>query len=358
MIELFDTPITPEAERMVLATLRSKRLSEGELVATFEGELERIFGYRNGVAVNSGTSALHLSLILSEVGKGDEVILPAQTFIATGMAVLYCGARCVFADIDKNTGNISVDSVSKLITSRTKAVIAVSWGGNPCDLYGLESLCARKGIRLIQDNAHALGAEYYERPISEFGDFSCFSFQAIKHVTTGDGGLLVCRSDSDCERAKRLRWFGIDRQHDLPDETGERKYNIHNIGYKYHMNDYCAALGLGNLANIRMRNNLRLIIAARYDLEISGGVKRFDKSANWLYTILVDRRNEFIARMKERGIVASVVHNGIDGNMVFQSKALLPNQRYWDEHHVCIPCHSGMSTTDVDKVVEAWNAGW
>lgn len=356
MIELFDTHITPEAERMVLAVLRSKRLSEGELVATFEKELERVFGYRNGVAVNSCTSALHLALILAGVKRGDEVILPAQTFVATGLAILYCEGIPVFADIDKNTGNISVDSVSRRITAKTKAVICVSWGGNPCDLYALEDICSHKGIKLIQDNAQALGAQYYERTITEFGDFSCFSFQAIKHITTGDGGLLVCRSDSDCERAKRLRWFGIDRQNDIPDATGERQYNLNEVGYKYHMNDYSAALGLGNLGDIQLRTLTRIAIAGYYDNNLGVTVERYYGSANWLYTILVNNRNELIEKLKAKGISASVVHNGIDRHPIFNSKATLTNQRYWDESHVCIPCHSGMTLDDAKKVVNAINS--
>lgn len=354
-MEFFDTTITEEAKQNVIGVLNSKHVSEGEVVSRFEQELGNTFGYEFNVATNSCTSALHLSLILAGVGQGDEVILPAQTFVATGLSVLHCGAKCVFADIGMD-GNISVDSVSTKITRKTKAVISVAWGGNPPNLQSLEDLCDANHLKLIQDNAHALGAIYNGLPISYFGDFSCFSFQAIKQLTTGDGGLLVCRDYNDYKHARKLRWFGIDREHDLPDETGERKYNLNQVGYKYHMNDFSAALGLGNLAGINDRQFRRQDIATDYDTFMLGTpLKRSQGSSNWLYTRWVDDRNGFIQKMKKRNVPASVVHVGIDRNSIFNSYTDLPMQREWDAHHVCLPCHSGLSNSDVRKVIGAYN---
>lgn len=371
-MEFFDTTITNDAKERVLHCLNSGYISEGELVREFESKLESLFRYR-GVAVNSCTSALHLALILSGVKHGDEVILPAQTFVATGMAILYCGATPVFADIDKDTGNVSVDSVSSKITSKTKAIICVSWGGNPCELYELEKICKMYGLKLIQDNAQALGATYKGMPISDFGDFSCFSFQAIKHLTTGDGGLLVCRNPDDYGRARRLRWFGIDREINKIGYLGERQYNLEEIGYKYHMNDLSAAVGIGNFQDLLERMVHQDVIADFYDKEVpylfSGGndiyspntykVSRFSGSANWLYTVLVNKRDQFIYMMQKKGIPVSVVHVGIDCNNVFGIRNRnLSNQRYWDEHHICLPCHSGLTDEDVQKVCDAIRGGW
>jgi dTDP-4-amino-4,6-dideoxygalactose transaminase len=359
-MEFFETVITEDAKRRVMDCLNSGYLSEGKLVKEFEQKLEEMFGYRNGVAVNSGTSALHLALVLSGVGEGDEVIIPAQTFVATGLAVLYCGAKVVFADIDVHTGNISFDSVSNKITWRTKAVICVSWGGNPCELEELQELCDAKHIYLIQDNAQALGAFYYALPISEYGDFSCFSFQSIKHITTGDGGLLTCRNEVDTKIAKAVRWFGIDRDYDVPDETGERLYNLKELGWKYHMSDYSAALGLGNLEGFMQRQNRRDDIARRYDdlLPESCIVEKIGNSANWLYTILIDDRSKFMKMMKSKNIPVSVVHVGIQRNDIFRNKDELPNQEYWDRHHVCLPIHSSLTDDDVKRVVDAVLGGW
>lgn len=343
----------------VQKNLESGRLSEGELVRKFEQSLESEFGMKNCVAVNSGTSALHLALILAGVGEDDEVILPAQTFVATGMAVLYCGAKPVFADIGMD-GNIDLEDVSRKITDKTKAVICVSWGGNPCDVGGLAGMCAARRIYLIQDNAHALGATYYDKSPSVWGDFSCYSFQSIKELTTGDGGMLSCFFDDNYKRARRLRWFGIDRERDLADDTGERQYNLEEIGYKYHMNDYSAALGLGNLVGFKKRQARRLEIAKIYDnawpLLFSG--KKKEGCSYWLYDILVHNRSDFLRAMKNRGIPVSVVHQGIDRNDIFGGKQDLENQRHWDEHHVCLPIHSSLTDEAVQKVVEGVLKGW
>lgn len=363
-MNFFDTPITSMARAEVDMCLDSNRLSEGELVRRFEEEIEQEFGMRNCVAVNSGSSALHLALILAGVGPGDEVILPAQTFVSTGLAVLYCGAKPVFADIGMD-GNISVESVIYNISKKTKAVIAVSWGGNPCDLDDLWYTCSYHKLSLIQDNAHALGATFQGAPLSECGDFSCYSFQAIKSLTTGDGGMLTCWDKLYYEEAKRLRWFGIDRENDKADETGERNYNLKTLGYKYHMNDYAAALGLGNLQGFRERQERVKQITECYDKEFSRfnglGILMPNKKEGcsyWLYDLLVENRHEFIRGARDKGVPVSVVHVGIDRNDILGGKQDLPVQRYWDEHHVCLPIHSGLTDEDVEKVVEAVKNGW
>lgn len=362
-MEFFDTYVSPFAKANVLNCLDTRRLSEGDLVRHFEYSLENEFGMKNVVAVNSGTSALHLALVLAGVGAGDEVILPAQTFVATGMAILYCGAKPVFADIGMD-GNIDFACVTDRMTDRTKAVIAVSWGGNPCDLDELSFTCVQGEADLIQDNAHALGATFRNKPLSAYGDFSCYSFQAIKALSTGDGGALTCAS-IDYRRAKRLRWFGIDRDRDLTDETGERQYNLEEVGYKYHMNNVAAAIGLGNLHGFKERQERAKQIAKKYDeylLGASGDVEHIQKKEGcsyWLYDILIHRsRLDFMRAMKDRGVPTSVVHVGIDRNTVFGGQQDLPVQRYWDEHHVCLPCHAGMTDEDVEKVVTSVRAGW
>jgi len=292
-----------------------------------------------------------MALILAGVEQGDEVILPAQTFVATGLAVLYCGAKPVFADIGMD-GNISVDSVSSKITEKTRAIIAVAWGGLSPDLKSLSEY----KITLISDNAHALGAEV------QYEDFSCFSFQSIKQLTTGDGGLIVCNNDLlrgvHDFIARQMRWFGINREGHLPDETGERKYNLINIGYKYHMNDVAAAIGLGNLEGFTLREIYRSELAKYYDEHLPEYKTYRKDSTNWLYTILVERRNDFIRAMKGRDVPTSVVHVGIDRNEIFGGLQDLPMQRYWDANHVCLPIHSKMTFEDCYKVTEAVKAGW
>lgn len=364
-MNFFDTEITEGAKKLVQDVLKSGFLSEGSAVEYFEKGISEVFGYKNCVAVNSCTSALHLALVLAGVRAGDEVILPAQTFIATGHAVLYCGAKPVFVDIEKETGNIDAKQVFEKIFDRgcVKALIAVSWGGTPADLNMLESLCSSRGIALIQDNAHALGSTYADKPIADFGDFSCFSFQAIKQLTTGDGGMLTCKNPHDYYRAKKLRWFGIDRENDKTGFDGERVYDLHEVGYKYHMNNIAASIGLGNLNGVKERQARRKWVADQYDETLAPyfdpkGTQR-EGSSDWLYTILTENRDGFIRAMRSKDIPVSVVHSGIDRNSVFGGiDRSLVNQRYWDEHHICLPCHSGLTDEDVQKVCEALKGGW
>lgn len=360
-MNFFDTTITEQAKNNVADVLETTFVSEGQWVDSFEVEIEAMFGYKNCVALNSCTSALHLALILSGVKPGDEVILPAQTFKATGDVVVQCGATPVFADIEKETGNIDPYSVWEKTTEKTKAVISVSWGGTPPNLERL--LEYPKNIALIQDNAHALGSTYNDQPIANFGDFSCFSFQAIKSLTTGDGGMLTCKNYHDYYRARKLRWFNIDRENDKVGFDGERMYDSHEVGYKYHMNNIAAAIGLGNLHGVKERQARRKWVADQYDAlwhpsKHPTPTSR-DGSSDWLYTILTEKRDDFIRMVRSKDIPVSVVHNGIDRNSLFGGidRSLL-NQRYWDEHHICLPCHSGLTDEDVQKVCDAIRGGW
>lgn len=361
-MNFFHTTITEEAKKLANECLNYGFLSEGKYVDAFEKEIEKEFSYKNCVALNSCTSALHLALVLAGVKAGDEVILPAQTFIATGFAVLQCGAKPVFADIDKETGNIDFRDAARKVNQRTQAIICVSWGGTPCDFdTGWEYWRAFNGLSLIQDNAHALGSTYKGEPVSNFGTFSCFSFQAIKQLTTGDGGMLTCKNPHDYYRAKKLRWFGIDRENDKTGFDGERVYDAHEVGYKYHMNNIAAAIGLGNLHGVKERQARRKWVADNYQ----GSFPRLENivsregSSDWLFTALVDNRDNFIRMMRSKDIPVSVVHNGIDRNSIFGGiDRSLVNQRYWDEHHICLPCHSGLTDEDVQKVCDAIRGGW
>ena len=243
-MNFFHTHISPKAVDLAAETLRSGFVSEGKRVAQFEAELTRILGLARPVAVNSGTSALHLALAIAGVGPGDEVILPPQTFVASAHAILMCGATPVFADIQPSTGNVDPASVRMRITSRTKAIMPVHWGGYPCDMDEIAAIAQEDDVAVVEDAAHALGATYKGKPVGTLSRFTAFSFQAIKHLTTGDGGALCCQREEDHQAARRRRWFGIDRERDQPSILGERVYDLNEIGFKYHMNDVAAAVGL------------------------------------------------------------------------------------------------------------------
>jgi perosamine synthetase len=225
---------------------------------------------------------------------------------------------------------------------------------------------ARHGVCVIEDAAHALGATYRGRPIGTISRFTAFSFQAVKHLTTGDGGALCCTEEGDARAATIRRWFGIDRENSKPSILGERVYDISSVGYKYHMNDLAAAVGLGNLDTFTDRLLRRQKIARLYREKLAGvpGLQLLRStpdrtSACWLFTLLVEKREDFIRRLAESGIPASVVHLGIDHNSVFGSKRSdLPGQKLFDEKQVAIPVHEGLSEDDVHMIVNTIRGGW
>lgn len=365
-IPIFNTYVHTSAIKNVSAVLNSTFLSEGKLVRQFEEQLEKQLGLSNPIAVNSGTSALHLALVLAGISQGDEVILPAQTFVATGLTILQQKAVPIFADIDYLTGNISTSSIEEKITPKTRAIMPVHWGGYPCDMSEINRIAKKHNLVVIEDAAHALGATYRSKPIGSISDYTCFSFQAIKHLTTGDGGAVCARREKDKKNALIKRWFGIDRENSKPSILGEREYDISEIGYKYHLNDYSAALGLANLTNFKNRLAKRRRIAKKYRnaLEKISGITLFDykddrENAYWLFGMHVENRENFILALKERGVTASVIHQGIDHNSVFGGKQKsLVNQRKFDETQIHIPIHDGLEEGDVNYIIEAIKKGW
>ena len=360
------TTISEEAIANAAAALRSGFVSEGKQVKRFEEELAVRLGLVRPVALNSGTSALHLALILAGVQPGDEVIIPPQTFIATGMAVLMREATPVFADIQYGTGNIDPASVREKITAKTKAIIPVHWGGYPCDLGEINEIAKTGHLAVIEDAAHALGATYGGKPIGAVSRFTCFSFQAIKHLTTGDGGALCCLRPEDEKRARVRRWFCIDRDNSPPSFLGERVYDAHEAGYKYHLNDLAAAVGLGNLEVFpKVVARLREIFS-RYRREFATvpGLTLLEckddrESACWLFTLLAERRDDFLRALQGRGVPASVFHQRIDRHSVFGgTRNDLPNMARFNNDQAAVPLHVGLSEEDVETVIGAVKAGW
>ncbi len=366
MINMFHTYISKTAVEEVQKVLQSGFLSEGETVLKFENQLEHDFGFKHCITVNSGTSALHLALDLAGVKEGDEVILPAQTFVASGLAILYLKAVPVFADIDYFTGNISPASIKEKITSKTKVILAVHWAGYPCDMQEILSLASEHGIKVVEDAAHALGASYQQNPIGNLSDYTCFSFQAIKHLSTGDGGAICFKSDQDYKKAKTLRWFGINRENAPLSELGERAYNIEKIGYKYHMNNFAAALGLANLKDFNKRLKKRIEIANYYRKELTqmSGLSLFKysndrQSAYWLFGCHVEKRFDFIRKLKSEGIAASVVHQRIDRNSIFGGLSKgLSAQEAFDESQIHIPIHDALSIENAQHIINSIKKGW
>lgn len=365
-LAMFSTFVHPSAQQRVADVLHSTFLSEGKLVKEFELQLAAQLGLLHPAALNSGTSALHLALEVAGVGPGDEVILSPQTFIASAITIVQAGAKPVFADIQYETGNIDPADIEHRITPRTKAIMVVHWGGYPCDMAEIGAVAARHGLPVIEDAAHALGANYQGQAIGAISDYTCFSFQAIKHLTTGDGGALCTRDHEKSREVFRRRWFGIDRAHSPVSELGEREYDLTDVGYKYHLSDYGAALGLANLTDYAQRMARRRELVARYDAGLSGVAGRTPfvhqpdrQSAHWLYGFQVENRLEFIRALRSKGVAASVVHDGIDHNTLFGGRRMeLTQQRRFDETQIHIPLHDALTDEQVDYIIQVISAGW
>ncbi|MEW6602957.1 MAG: DegT/DnrJ/EryC1/StrS family aminotransferase, partial [Nitrospirota bacterium] len=272
----------------------------------------------------------------------------------------------VFADIQFETGNIAPDSIRDKITDKTRAIIPVHWGGYPCDLDEINKIAEAHNLAVIEDAAHALGASYKGKPIGAISRFTAFSFQAIKHLTTVDGGALCCMNSDDTYQARRRRWFDIDRENSKPSILGERVYDADKVGYKCHMNDLSAAIGLGNLEDFPLNLKRRIEIASIYNEALKNvpglqllEYKKDRESAFWLFTMLVEKRIDFIEKLKEKDIPASVMHQRIDDNSVFGGITPgLVNQEKFNDLQVAIPVHNALTDEDVRLIVDTIKSGW
>jgi len=364
-IPLFIPEIPAGAFEEVKDTLESRWIGQGPKVDRFEVEFNKLINNPNeSIAVGSGTDALHLSYLLAGIEPGDEVLTPVFTCTATNIPLLYIGAKPIFVDVDPKTLNIDVDHARKLITKRTKAIVCVHYAGFPCDMDALRELADEFGIPIIEDAAHAVGTQYKSQPVGNISEFTMFSFQAIKHITTGDGGLLTFKDSSLLEKAKRLRWFGIDRS---AKQLGVWENDIKEIGYKYQMTDLGAAIGLASIRNFEKTLSLRRSLLHRYyenlesykDLEILGKETKDVVHAAWLFTIRIQNRKRLQAKLLENGIESNQVHYRNDRYSIFtQSRLDLPNMNQIEDEYLVLPLHTKMNQDDVDRICNVIKVGW
>jgi dTDP-4-amino-4,6-dideoxygalactose transaminase len=355
--------MSPQVDEDLFEVLHSGYIGQGAKVDEFEARLAEYLGTPFVVTVNSGTAALHLAYRLANVGQGDEVISTPMTCQATNQPLLERGAKIVWADVNPRTGNISPESVLEQSHGGTKAIVCVHYGGTPCDLRALRVIADYTESALIEDCAHAFGATYDGTMIGATGGrFRCFSFQAIKLLTTVDGGLLVCENEADYKRAKLLRWYGMSREDKTRVEL-RCEADVAEHGYKMHLSDPLATIGLANLAHVpellaRTRKN-----AAYYDSELmrrkiyrTEPTARYAdrRSSFWLYVVLVDEPSVFIPFMKERGVHVSHVHVRNDIHSCFGASLVsLPGVDEFVKHQCAIPCGWWVSDDDRERVMDA-----
>ena len=364
-IMLFCPNVPQTAVEEVSKVLQSRWIGQGPKVLQFEKEFQQKFlSTHTALAVGSGTDALHLAYILADIKPGDEVIVPVFTCTATNIPLLYQGAKIRFADIEPNTLNIDVNHVRRLVNEKTKAIVCVHYGGLPCDMDELSAIAKQYNIPIIEDSAHALGATYKGKHIGDISDFSTFSFQAIKHITTGDGGMLTLKNKDLVEKTKRIRWFGIDRS---AKQMGKWENDIYEVGYKYQMTDIAAAMGLAGLHEFDVVLLLRRFLLEQYEQKLANipGIKVLGTgytdrvSAAWMCTVEVERRIDFMKKLREYKIETGQVHYRNDRYTIFGGRRDdLPNMDAIEDKYMVLPLHTKMTEEDVNYIAKVIKSGW
>lgn len=311
--------ITSDDIDAVVEVLHSDWLTTGPAVEKFEAELARFVGAEHGVAVSSGTAALHSAMHALRIGPGDEVIVPPMTFAATANAVIYCGAIPVFADVQASTLLIDPLSVRDKITSRTRGIIAVDYAGQPCDYGELREIASKHNLFLVADACHALGATYKGAPLGQLADISTFSFHPVKHITTGEGGMATTNDPALANRMRIFRNHGITSDHRQRAKHGSFFYEMTDLGFNYRLSDLQCALGISQLRKLPGWLERRSAIAQAYDEAFSGNrliqplqtlpdrthayhlyVMQFDDSAG------SPPRDDVFAQLRQEGIFCNV----------------------------------------------------
>ncbi len=358
--------IGAEEERAVLEVLRSGWLAHGPKTKEFEAAFAAEAGTKHAVSVSSCTAALHLSLLALGVGPGDEVIVPAQTHVATAHAALYVGATPAFADIDPVTYCIDPADVARKLSARTRAVAVVHFAGAPCDMESILAIAGSRGLAVVEDCAHAVGTRYRGRPAGSFGRTGCFSFYPVKHITTGEGGMLVTDDDTIAEAAYQQRAFGIDVPAYYRRKPGV--YDTPRLGFNYRMTDIAAAMGIVQLRRAAEGLRRRTENAGILSGKLAGipGLVPPAVPAGCVHGFLFYQlrvtpefpvgRDEVVALLRKEGIGASIyyatpVHRMTLYRNLFGADAVrLPEAERAAEQTVALPVNPPLDASDMEAI--------
>lgn len=370
---VFGAPAIGEEEiAEVVATLESGWLGTGPRVARFEEDFRRYTGAHHAVAVNSCTAALHLSMIAAGIREGDEVITTAMTFCSSVNAIIHAGGRPVLADCEWDTMNIDPSDIESRITPKTRAILVVHFAGRPCDMDVIGEIADRHGLKIIEDCAHAIEAEYKERRAGTFGEFGCFSFYVTKNVITGEGGMVTTQHQEDAARIKVLALHGMSRDawKRFSDE-GYKHYAVLEAGFKYNMMDLQAAIGLHQLARVESNLARREQIWEAYNDAFRGLPVRLPldpalgtRHARHLYTILIDEeeaglgRDGFLEAMSRQNIGVGVHYLSIPEHPFYRQAyewhpESYPNAMRIGRQTVSLPLSPRLTDGDVADVIAA-----
>jgi perosamine synthetase len=365
-IALFRPRISEEAIAAAADVLRSGWLGLGPKTDEFEREFARYVGSPHCVGLSSCTSAIHLALHVLDLPEGSEVITTPITFVSTNHAILYERLKPVFADVDPHSGNLDSESVRSRITGRTRAIIVVHYGGYPADLDEIYSIAHEHRLAVIEDCAHACGAEYKGRKIGSHGALHAFSFHAVKNLPMGDGGALTVSSAEHDVRLRRLRWLGIDKDTYTRTERHAYhwEYDVPEVGFKCHMNDIEAAIGLAQLRLLDAENDRRAEIAGAYREALKGidglklpPVSDDRRSSYHLFPVIAERRNDLVDRLREKGISTGVHYRRNDEYSMYE-RTELPGAAHFASHVISLPMHLDLRDEDVGTISDAIRGGW
>jgi len=354
----------------VSETLRSDWLTTGPEVRAFEEEVATFTGASFAVAVSSGTAALHTAMHCLNIGPGDEVIVPAMTFVATANAVVFQGGRPVFADVDADTLLLNSEDVRAKITGRTKGIIAVDYAGQPCDYEALRKIAQDYGLFLVADACHSLGAELRGKRVGTLADLTVFSFHPVKHITTGEGGMVVTHREELAQKARRFRNHGIETDHRQREEQGTWLYDMVELGYNYRITDIQCALGRSQLKKLPAWLQRRRELAAHYsrllqDLEWLTPLKAAVEGHAWhLYVVRLKRpewRRPLFQFLRRSEIGANVHYLPVHLHSFYRTRfgtgpGMCPVAEAAYEQILTLPLHQAMSLEQVEYVVNSLRA--
>ena len=363
--------ITSEDKKVILSTLNQNLLTDGPKLREFEKKIAKFCGSRYAIGVSNATAALHLSLTALQIKTGDEVIIPDLTFAATANSVLFTGATPVIVDINKEDFNISIESIEKSITKKTKAIIPVHFAGNPCNMNMIKSIAKKHNLKIIEDCAHAIGGKVGKKHVGTFGDAGCFSFYPTKNLTTFEGGMVITNSKKISDGIKSLRNHGITKS--LQDRFTKGKpweYDIIVPGYNYRLDEIRAALGISQLERIN-KNNFKRKQAFLYynsklknkDSIITPKISKNTTHSCHLYVLRIQKnkklsRNNMFQKLLKNGVRSSVHYKPLHQFTAYKKNAKvlvkLTNSKKIFEEIISLPLYPQITKKQQNLVIDGF----
>lgn len=359
VIKFSKTNISGKDIKLVGNIIKSGWLTHGKFTKAFENKFKEYTKSKYAVSVSSCTAGLHLSCLASGFKNGDEVIIPAQTHTATAHAAEYTGAKAVFADIDKKTGNITLKEIKKKVTKKTKGVIVVHMAGYPCEIDEIHKFCKQKKIILLEDCAHAVGTTFKKKHVGNFGKSGCFSFYPTKQITTGEGGMVVTNDKKFFLKIQKLKAFGIDK--DIKDRKKQGDYDVKSLGFNYRMTDFQSALGLNQIIKYKKNLQLRHKIVKRYLKNLSKEQKiqcmPYSKDCSFfIFQIFCKNRDKILKELKTKNIGVSVHYsNALPKMTYYKEKYNLNIKNYKNAvnygcENISLPVYPKLKLNEVDRI--------